>query len=197
MQKNKNVQKGPVRLYTNGNITVEQQLHPEGMQVVLYENDQPKQDTLYFFVKPQNIYDIRGEYENRKYDENGKVIYGEHYYPKLGCVEVRHYDSKEQLNRETVSIYPDEKIRNGCFDIQFTPDKGKPWKLKNFPDFRPKYTTQITHYKDDKTVEVGQKRPNKQLFENTQKEINNNNLKKLIQRADLKDNKDYYKNLLG
>lgn len=180
-------------LYEKGNITVEQQLHPEGMQVVLYENDQPKQDTLYFFVKPQNIYDIRGEYENRKYDENGKVIYGEHYYPKLGCVEVRHYDSKEQLNRETVSIYPDEKVKDGYIEYKYF--NGTPTTIK--PRLRLKYTTQITHYKDDKTVEVGKKRSDKQLFENTQKEINNNNLKKLIQRADLKDNKDYYKNLLG
>ena len=119
MQKNKNVAKGPVVLYKKGNITVEQQVHQEGMQVVLYENNKPKQDTVYFFVKPGNIFDIRGEYENRKYDKNDNVIYGEHYYPKLGCIEVRHYDGGENLNQKTVSIYPDEKVRDGYIEYKY------------------------------------------------------------------------------
>ena len=195
-EKNKDVSKGPVRLYTKGNITVEQQLHPEGMQVVLYENDKPKQDTLYFFVKPQNIFDVFGEYENRKYDENGKVIYGEHYYPKLGCIEIRHYDGEENLNQKTVSIYPDEKVKDGSVELQFILDGEERLKM-NYPNLRKKYTTQITCYHSDKTIEVEDKRSDKQLFEHAQKEINQNNLKKLVSMEDTNYNENYYKNLLG
>ena len=200
-EENEDINKGRIVLYKKDNITVEQQPHEQGLQVVLYENDEPKQDTLYFFDQQSHVYDIRGEYENRKY-KNGKVIYGEHYYPELGCIEIRHYDDKEDLNQKTISIYPNERVRKGTCEISFKlhdeeEKEEKEYKIK-YPGLgRLKYTVQETTYQDNETLNIGKKRVDKQEFEHARKEMKENNLKKLITLQNLYYEKNYYENLLG